>query len=141
MATGSGKSKMVILFDRFNLPDDIYEVIFSTNQQKIVAKELIKFMQKQKGEIDKTQMSIFATQLHDGTFECILDEPPYKGKRVKLSYNKRQFYDRILTPMKAMGLIDYDLYKKTYKISSKFTTDLIKIGNMWKKELQKLGIY
>jgi hypothetical protein len=131
---------MVILYDRFNLPEDIYEVIFSTNQQKIVAQELIKFMVARKGEISKTDMSVFATQLHDGKYECILEEPPYKGKRVKLSYNKRQFYDRILTPMKAMGLIDYDLYKKTYRISSKFSVDLIKIGNMWKQELGKLGV-
>ncbi len=131
---------MVILFDRFNLPEDIYEVIFSTNQQKIVAKELIRFMIARKGEISKTDMSLFATQLHDGKYECVLDEPPYKGKKVKLSYNKRQFYDRILTPMKAMGLIDYDLYKKTYKVSSKFSGDVVKIGQMWKQELQKHGI-
>lgn len=131
---------MVILFDRFNLPDDIYEIVFATNQQKIVAKELIKFMVERKGEITKTDMSEFATQLHEGKYESVLDEPPYKGKRVKLSYNKRQFYDRILTPMKAMGLIDYDLYKKTYKISSKFTADLIRIGSMWKTELKTMGI-
>lgn len=131
---------MVILFDRFNLPNDIYEIIFSTNQQKIVARELIKFMVARKGEIGKTDMSEFATQLHEGKYECILEEAPYKGKRVKLSYNKRQFYDRILTPMKAMGLIDYDLYKKTYRISSKFTVDLVKIGSMWKEELRKHGI-
>ena len=131
---------MVILFDRFNLPDDIYEVIFSTNQQKIVAKELIKFMVAKKGEISKTEMSSFATQLHEGKYESILDEPPYKGKRVKLSYNKRQFYDRILTPMKAMGLVDYDLYKKTYRISARFANDLVKIGGMWKQELQRLGV-
>jgi hypothetical protein len=137
--TGVGKN-MVILFDRFNLPEDIYEIIFSTNQQKIVAKELIKFMVKRKGEISKTEMSVFATKLHDGQYECILEEAPYKGKKVKLSYNKRQFYDRILTPMKAMGLIDYDLYKKTYKISSKFTADLVRVGQMWKKELARHGI-
>jgi len=65
--------------------------------------------------------------------------PPYKGKKVKLSYNKRQFYDRILTPLKAMGLIDYDLYKKTYKISSKFSQDMVRIGNLWKTELKKIG--
>ena len=116
---------MVILFDRFNLPEDIFEVIFSTEQQKIVAKELIKFIVENNGEISKTQMSFFATQLHDGKYECVLDEPPYKGKKAKLSYNKRQFYDRILTPMKSMGLIDYDLYKKTYKISVKFSNDLM----------------
>jgi hypothetical protein len=131
---------MVILFDRFNLPDDIYEVVFSTSQQNIVAKELIKFMVTKKGEITKTEMSEFATKLHDGNYECILEDPPYKGKKVKLSYNKRQFYDRILTPMKAMGLIDYDLYKKTYRISGKFSADLVRIGMMWKQELKKYGI-
>ena len=131
---------MVILYDRFNLPEDIYEVIFATGQQKIVAKELIRYIAENKGEVSKTEMSFFATKLHDGDYECILEDPPYKGKRVKLSYNKRQFYDRILTPMKAMGLIDFDLYKKTYKLSPKFSDDLMKIGIMWKKELKKLGV-
>lgn len=130
---------MVILFDRFNLPDDVFEVIFSTSQQKIVAKELIKYMIENGGEVSKSVMSMFATQLHDGKYEAVLDVPPYKGKKVKLGYNKRQFYDRILTPMKAMGLIDYDLYKKTYKVSAKFTNDLMKIGLMWKNELRRLG--
>ncbi|RMD58183.1 hypothetical protein D6825_01740 [Candidatus Woesearchaeota archaeon] len=131
---------MVILFDRFNLPKDIYEVVFATNQQKIVAKELIKYMAKKNAEITKTEMSEFATKLHEGQYECILEEPPYKGKRVKLSYNKRQFYDRILTPMKAMGLVDYDLYKKTYKLTNKFAGALEKIGAMWKDELRRLGV-
>lgn len=131
---------MVILFDRFNMSNDVFEIIFSTSQQKIVARELIKYMIDNKGEITKTEMSVFATQLHEGKYECILEEPPYRGKKVKLSYNKRQFYDRILTPMKAMGLIDYDLYKKTYKISVKFTNDLMKIGLQWKQELRKMGI-
>jgi len=111
---------MVILFDRFNLPSDIFEIIFATKQQKIVAKELIKYMVENKGEITKTEMSMFATLLHEGKYEAVLDEEPYKGKKVRLSYNKRQFYDRILTPMKSMGLVDYDLYKKTYKLSVKF---------------------
>ncbi len=131
---------MVVLFDRFNLPNDVYEIIFATSQQKIVAKELIKFMIGKKGEISKTDMSEFATKLHDGNYECVLEEPPYKGKRVKLSYNKRQFYDRILTPMKSMGLIDYDLYKKTYRVSSKFTGDMVRIGSLWKDELRKHGL-
>ncbi len=130
---------MVILFDRFNLPKDIFEVIFSTVQQKIVAKELIKYMIGNKSEITKTEMSVFATKLHEGQYECVLDEPPYKGKIVKLSYNKRQFYDRILTPMKSMGLIDYDLYKKTYKVSAKFSNDLLEIGLKWKSELKRMG--
>jgi len=34
--------KMVILVDQYNLPDDIYEIIFATSQQKIVAKVLVR---------------------------------------------------------------------------------------------------
>lgn len=127
---------MVILFDLYNLPEDIYEIIFATSQQKIVAKLLIKLIKEKGGEITKTEMSMFATALHDGTLITEIDEEPYVGKKVKISYNKRQFYDRILTPMKSMGLIDYDLYKKTYKISDKFNKSLIRIGLMWVRELR-----
>jgi len=127
---------MVILFDQYNLPDDIFEIIFATKQQKIVGKLLIKDIKSKGGEITKTEMSAFATALHDGTFVAELDEPPYNGKKVKLSYNKRQFYDRILTPMKGMGLIDYDLYKKTYRISDKFNKAMIKVGLMWIREIR-----
>ena len=129
---------MVMLFDRFNLPEDIYEVVFATKQQVIVAKLLIEMMKENGGEIGKTEMSLFATKLHDGNLITdLIDEPPYKGKKVKVSYNKRQFYDRILTPMKSMGLIDYDLYKKTYKLSDKFNKDLQHIGLLWVRELRK----
>ncbi|MDP3766041.1 MAG: hypothetical protein Q8R04_06015 [Nanoarchaeota archaeon] len=129
---------MVILFDRFNLPEDIYEVVFATKQQIIVAKLLIEMMKDNGGEIGKTEMSLFATKLHEGNLITdLIDEPPYKGKKVKVSYNKRQFYDRILTPMKSMGLIDYDLYKKTYKISDKLNKDLQHIGLMWIREMRK----
>ncbi|MFP4112633.1 MAG: hypothetical protein ACLFPQ_02555 [Candidatus Woesearchaeota archaeon] len=128
---------MVILFDRFNLPEDVYEIIFATNQQKIVGKLLMGDMKENGGEMTKTQMSLFATQLHEGNLITEIDEPGYVGKKVKISYNKRQFYDRILTPMKSMGLIDYDLYKKTYKISDNFNKALIKIGLMWTREIRK----
>ena len=129
---------MVILFDRFNLPEDIYEVIFATKQQIIVAKLLIEMIKINEGEINKTEMSLFATKLHDGELITdLIDEPPYKGKKVKVSYNKRQFYDRILTPMKSMVLIDYDLYKKTYKLSDKFNKDMLRIGLMWVQEMRK----
>ena len=128
---------MVILFDRYNLPEDIYEIVFATKQQVIVAKLLIEHIKENDNEIGKTEMSLFATKLHEGNFITdTLDEPPYKGKKVKISYNKRQFYDRILTPMKSMGLIDYDLYKKTYKLSDKLNKELIRIGLMWLKELK-----
>ena len=130
---------MVILFDRDNLPSDIFEVIYSTSQQKIVARELVKYMVANGSEISKTEMSLFATKLHDGQYETVLEDEPYRGKRVKMSYNKRQFYDRILTPMKAMGLIDYNLYKKTYRLSIKFSNELLKIGLAWKQELRKIG--
>ena len=128
---------MVILYDIFHLPADIFEIIFATNQQKIVGKVLINFIKGKGGEITKTSMSELATSLHEGNFVTVLDEGPYKGKKAKLSYNKRQFYDRILTPMKSMGLIDYDLYKKTYKISDRFTKELNTIGLMWLKEIKK----
>ena len=128
---------MVILFDRFNLPDDIYETVFATKQQVIVAKLLIEMMKDNGGEITKTEMSLFATKLHDGSLITdLIDEPPFKGKKVKVSYNKRQFYDRILTPMKSMGLIDYDLYKKTYRISDNFNKEMIRVGLLWLKELR-----
>ena len=127
---------MVILFDQFNLPEDIYKIIFATEQQEIVAKELIKYMKDNGGEISKTEMSVFATKLHEGELITQIDAPQYRGKTVKISYNKRQFYDRILTPMKTMGIIDYDLYKKTYRISDKFNKLLIKIGLLWVKEIR-----
>jgi len=128
---------MVILFDQYNLPEDIYKIIFATEQQEIVGKMLIKYMWDNGGEIGKTEMSIFATQLHDG--HAIVKE---KGKSPidrdeNISYNKRQFYDRILTPMRGMGLIDYDLYKKTYRVSDKFNKLMIKIGLMWLREIEK----
>ena len=129
---------MVILFDRFNMPEDVYEVVFATKQQVIVAKLLVEMMKDNGGEIGKTEMSLFATKLHDGNLVTdLIDEPPYKGKKVKVSYNKRQFYDRILTPMKSMGIIDYDLYKKTYKVSDKFNKDLQHIGLLWIREMRK----
>ena len=129
---------MVILFDRFNLPEDIFEVIFATKQQIIVAKLLIEEMKANDGEINKTVMSLVATKLHEGKYETrLIEEPPYKGKKVKVSYNKRQFYDRILTPMKSMGLVNYDLYKKTYKISDNFNKDMIRIGLLWLMEMKK----
>lgn len=128
---------MVILFDRFNLPEDIFEVLFATEQQQIVAKVFVKMMKEHGDEVTKTQMSFFANVLHDGKLETTIDDPRYRGKVVKLSYNKRQFYDRILTPMKSMGLIYYDLYKKTYSLSDHFHKDMLRIGLLWKKELDK----
>jgi hypothetical protein len=128
---------MTILFDQFNLPENIYEIIFATEQQVIVGKLLIEEMKTHGGEIGKTEMSVFATALHEG--KLVDEETNQFGqkKRVTLSYNKRQFYDRILTPMKSMGLIDYDMYKKTYKISDKFNKNMMRIGMLWLYEMRK----
>lgn len=128
---------MVILVDQFNLPEDIYKVIFATEQQEMVAKMLSDYMWKNGGEIGKTEMSVFATMLHEG--KAVLKE---KGRsplqpEERISYNKRQFYDRILTPMRGMGLIEYDLYKKTYRISDKFNKLMIRVGLMWLREIEK----
>ena len=129
---------MVVLFDQFNMPDDIYELIFATTQQVQVARLLIDEMKIKGGEIGKTEMSLFATALHDGKLIDTVSEGPFRQKKkVNLSYNKRQFYDRILTPMKTMGLIDYDLYKKTYKISEKFNKNMMRIGLLWLQEMRK----
>ena len=129
---------MVILFDQFNMPEDIFEIIFATKQQVVVGKLLIQRMKENDGILTKTTMSLFATHLHEGEVIAEIDDPVFKNKQIKLSYNKRQFYDRILTPMKSMGLIDYDLYKKTYKISDKFNKALIKIGLMWVREYREV---
>ena len=132
---------MVILFDRFNMPDDVFDVIFATKQQKIVGKLLIEAMKEKDGEVNKTEMSLFATKLHEGSLITEINEPPYIGKKVRISYNKRQFYDRILTPFKSMGIIDYDLYKKTYRLSDTFEKEMVRIGIMWRKELhQRLNV-
>ena len=128
---------MVILLDQYNLPDNIYEIIFATSQQKIVGKVLINYFKENNSELSKTEMSLFATKLHEGELITQIDEEPYKGKTVKLSYNKRQFYDRILTPLRAMGIIDYDLYKRTYKLSENFNKLMIRIGLIWIREIRK----
>ncbi len=127
-----------MLFDQFNLPEDIFKVIFATEQQEVVAKMLIDYMWKNGGEIGKTEMSFFATKLHEG--QVVIKEAGKSpmDKEIRISYNKRQFYDRILTPMRGMGLIDYDLYKKTYRISEKFNKLMIRVGLMWLRELEKL---
>jgi hypothetical protein len=39
--------------------------------------------------------------------------------------------------MKSMGMIDYDLYKKTYKLSDKFNKDMKQIGMMWELEMRR----
>src|SRR3989344_5268174 len=133
---------MVILFDQYNLPEEVYTEIFATDQQAVVGKLLIEELKSHDGVMGKTEMSLFANKLHDGTL-IETEQPKHqfsgmpKREAAKISYNKRQFYDRILTPMKAMGLIDYDLYAKNYKISERFSRALTKIGIMWTQEMRK----
>lgn len=130
---------MVILFDMYNLPKDVFEIIFATEQQVIVGRMLINEIKAQGGEMGKAEMSLFANKLHEGTLMEVEEQRgPVKVKnKVQISYNKRQFYDRILTPMKAMGMIDYDLYNKKYRISEGFNKALVKVGVMWNQEVHK----
>ena len=132
---------MVVLFDRFNLPEDIFEIVFATEQQVIVARMLIDYMKENGRVIGKTEMSLFATRLHEGTLVSVdrstEDTPVPQKQKIKISYNKRQFYDRILTPMKAMGMIDYDLYKKVYTISDKFNKAITNVGLLWLREIRE----
>jgi hypothetical protein len=132
-----GVDGVVILFDQFNLSDSIYETIFATEQQAIVAKLLVDYIKSNGNNITRTEMSVFATKLHEGAITTTIDRGTYKGREVRLSYNKRQFYDRILTPMKSMGLIDYDMYKKTYKLTDKFRQTLMRVGIQWTQELER----
>ncbi len=129
---------MVILFDAYNLPENIYEIVFATEQQVVVGRMLSDAMKRNGGEFDKTAMSMFATKLHDGVMvEYTVNQPYPVKKKEKISYNKRQFYDRILTPMKTMGMIDYDNYRKVYKISDKFSKNLMALGYKWLEELKR----
>ena len=135
---------MVILFDQYNLPKSVFEVIFATEQQAVVGRMLIDELKEHGGSMGKTEMSLFANKLHDGTLIEMEEHSgpvPQKNKEARISYNKRQFYDRILTPMKAMGMIDYDLYAKTYKVSDKFNRALTKIGIMWSQELHRRNVF
>ncbi|MCA9478713.1 MAG: hypothetical protein KC535_06195, partial [Nanoarchaeota archaeon] len=72
---------MVILFDQFNLPDDVYDIIFATTQQVEVGKMLIEEMKVKGGEIGKTEMSMFATALHDGKVVESVSEGPFRQKK------------------------------------------------------------
>ncbi len=128
---------MVILFDLDNLPEDIFKIIFATEQQEIVAKMLIRYMMESGGEIGKSEMGVFAMQLHEGKLMMRGGEGRSSDGPLRISYNKRQFYDRILTPMRGMGLIEYDLYDKKYKISDKFNKMTIKIGTLWLREIER----
>jgi len=47
-------NKMVMLFDQYNLPEDIYKIIFATEQQEMVAKLLIKYMADNGRKIGKS---------------------------------------------------------------------------------------
>ena len=100
---------MVILFDRFNMPENVLELVFSTRQQVIAASLLVEEFKLHDGELGKTEMGMFASKLHDGV-EAAVPNPndPSERQIEDISYNKRQFYDRILTPMKTMGMVDYD---------------------------------
>ena len=130
---------MVVLFDQFHLPDDVFQIVFATEQQVIVGRLLLEEFKQNSGILGKTEMSLFANRLHDGT---VVEVPEMVGpvkhmKKMKMSYNKRQFYDRILTPMKSMGMIDYDMYKKKYMISDKFADAMKKVGLMWIQEINR----
>ena len=84
---------MVILFDQSNIPESIFDLVFATDQQGIVGKELFKMMKSKGGEVNKTEMSVFATHLHEGKYECTLDTGPYKGKKVKFAKNHNKIME------------------------------------------------
>ena len=125
---------MVLLFDRFNMPEDIYEVLFATEQQSIAARLLCDYMKENNSEIGKTEMSLFANKLDEGIVATV-PTPKYRGKKIRVKYNKKQFYDRVLTPLRSMGMIDFDMYKKRYKLSKAFAKEVMQIGRLWSQEV------
>ena len=131
---------MVMLFDQDHLPEDVYMIVFATDQQALVGKMLVDEIKSKGVSLGKTEMSVFATLLHDGTKVNITTKDAIGRLLIKqeaISYNKRQFYDRILTPMKGMGLIDYNIYTKKYSLSDRFGKVLTRITLMWSKELDR----
>lgn len=130
---------MVVLFDMYNMPGDVFEIIFATEQQIIVGRMLMDEIKAHGGEMGKTEMSLFANKLHDGCeIQFSVPTGPVKVmKKMKISYNKRQFYDRILTPMKGMGMIHYDMYNKKYRLSDSFNKAMQRVGLLWLKEVNK----
>jgi len=77
---------MVVLFDQYNLPENIYEVIFATKQQVLVAKLLIEEMKKNDGGMGKTEMSMFATKLHEGATLSGSSGPVPVKKETKINF-------------------------------------------------------
>ena len=92
---------MVILVDQQNLPEDIYKVIFATEQQEIVAKMLIRYMIINGGEIGKTEMGLFANNLHEG--KVILKEKG-KSKRIKGRLSEGNHWcPRVFSPVSSVA--------------------------------------
>lgn len=127
---------LVILFHSKNL-DNIHSIVFATRQQELVAKMLLDFFKEHENKLSKTEMAFFATLLEKGAIVLKVEETFSAKKMIKLSYNKKQFYDRILTPMKEMGMVEYDNNQKVYQLSDAFSTILQEIGNIWSREIRK----
>jgi hypothetical protein len=128
---------MTVLFNRNDLPtQDIFLIVFSTEQQRLVGNLLMDYIIRNSGEIKNTQMSMFATNLHFGKLHKIYDHEQAKS----IKYNKRQFYDRIVTPMKEMGMLDYNSEKKTYKLSLDFNRFAAKLGDLWLERVGNLSL-
>ena len=64
---------MVILLDKFNIGEDIFEIIFDTEQQIIVVKLLIEEMKVKEGEIGKTEMSMLEIAHQEGRMLVRMD--------------------------------------------------------------------
>ncbi|HDP73938.1 MAG TPA: hypothetical protein ENN46_03230 [Candidatus Woesearchaeota archaeon] len=128
---------MVVLFDKFNLPESIIEVIFSTNQQRAVAKLLIEYFKQNGGMLTRQQMSTFANTLHFGLIFKSKVKIPWASQNKPITYNKRQFYDRIITPMKSMGMINYNMFDKKYYLGGDFKEQMVILGDLFDAEVAK----
>jgi hypothetical protein len=128
---------MVVLFDKFNLPESIIEVIFSTNQQRAVAKLLFEYFKQNGGMLTRQQMSTFANTLHFGLSFKTKAKIPWASQNKPITYNKRQFYDRIITPMKSMGMINYNMFDKKYYLGGDFKEQMVILGDLFDQEVAR----
>ena len=129
---------MVILIDQQNLPEDVYAVIFATEQREVVAKMLVKYMAENGAKWERQRWVCSPTTFTKGKLSS--------RKKANLPCSRKQgclttrgnFMIGSLRRCASMGLIEYDLFKKTYKLSDKFNKLMVRIGLMWLRELDRL---
>lgn len=131
---------MTILFNS-NEMSDIVQIIFPLENQWKCAKLLIEYI-KSHNYISKAQISKLADLLNEGNLKELGEEFYDLNSKLDfelevLKYNRKQFYSRIVGPMKEMGLINLGLYDKKYRLSLEFLDNLEKLKELWSQIIKK----